>query len=149
MSSEDKLPDDAASPLQHGDISIQETTCCIVGAGPAGAMLALLLARQGVSVLLLEAHKDFEREYRSDTLHPYILEILEELGLADALHCIRHTEIRQMTAMTPTGPMLLYDFGRLKTRYPYYTMMPQALGYKNAQTGYYASEYSFTMQSDG
>ena len=126
MSSEDKPANDAASPLQHGDTSIQETTCCIVGAGPAGAMLALLLARQGVSVLLLEAHKDFEREYRADTPHPYILEILEELGLADTLHCIRHTKIRRMTAMTPTGPMLLYDFGRLKTRYPYYTMMPQA-----------------------
>ena len=105
---------------------VHHTTCCIVGGGPAGAMLALLLARKGISVMLLEAHKDFDREYRADTLHPYILEILEELGLADALHSIRHTKIRQMTAMTLTGSMLLYDFGRLKTRYPYFTMMPQA-----------------------
>jgi 2-polyprenyl-6-methoxyphenol hydroxylase-like FAD-dependent oxidoreductase len=107
-------------------LSLQRTTCCIVGGGPAGAMLALLLARKGVPVLLLEAHKDFDREYRADTLHPYILEILEDLGMADALHRMRHTKIRQMTAMTPTGSTLLYDFGRLKTRYPYFTMMPQA-----------------------
>ena len=126
MSREDKPANDVTSQLRDGDTSIQETTCCIVGAGPAGALLALLLARQGISVLLLEAHKDFEREYRADTLHPYILEILEELGLADTLQHIRHTKIRQMTAMTPTGSMLLYDFGRLKTRYPYFTMMPQA-----------------------
>src|ERR1700676_3846773 len=108
------------SPLTHGISSfsqhtfpVQRTTCCIVGGGPAGAMLALLLARKGIPVLLLEAHKDFDREYRADTLHPYILEILEELGLADALHHLRHAKIRQMTALTPTGPMLLYDFGRL------------------------------------
>jgi 2-polyprenyl-6-methoxyphenol hydroxylase-like FAD-dependent oxidoreductase len=104
----------------------QRTTCCIVGGGPAGAMLGLLLARKGVSVLLLEAHKDFDREYRADTLHPSILEPLEKLDLADALHHIRQTKIRQMSAMTPTGPILLYDFGYLKTRYPYFTMMPQA-----------------------
>ncbi len=107
------------SPMQY-------TTCCIVGGGPAGAMLGLLLARKGIPVLLLEAHKDFDREYRADTLHPYILEVLEALGLADTLQQMRHTKIRQMTAMTPAGPRVLYDFGRLKTRYPYFTMMPQA-----------------------
>lgn len=126
MTTEDNpLTHEISSFSQHA-LPIQRTTCCIVGGGPAGAMLALLLARKGISVLLLEAHKDFDREYRADTLHPYILEVLEDLGLADALHRIRHTKIRQMTAMTPTGPMLLYDFGRLKTRYPYFTMMPQA-----------------------
>ena len=113
----------AASQSTH---PVQQTTCCIVGGGPAGAMLALLLARKGISVMLLEAHKDFDREYRADTLHPYILEVLEELGLADALHQIRHTKIRRMMAMIPTGSIQLYDFGRLKTRYPYFTMMPQA-----------------------
>jgi 2-polyprenyl-6-methoxyphenol hydroxylase-like FAD-dependent oxidoreductase len=35
-----------------------KTNCCIVGGGPAGAMLSLLLARAGVPVTLLEAHKD-------------------------------------------------------------------------------------------
>ncbi len=112
--------------LSQEVLPLQKTTCCIVGGGPAGAMLGLLLARKGISVLLLEAHKDFDREYRADTLHPYILETLEALGLAEALHRIRHTKIRQMTAMTPNGPRLLYDFGQLKTSYPYFTMMPQA-----------------------
>ena len=47
----------------------EETTCCIVGAGPAGVMLALLLARKGVEVTLLEEHKDFARDFRGDTVH--------------------------------------------------------------------------------
>ena len=48
----------------------EETRCVIAGAGPGGAMLALLLARRGVLVTLLEMHKDFDREFRGDTVHP-------------------------------------------------------------------------------
>lgn len=46
----------------------QQTTCCIVGGGLGGMMLALLLARKGVLVTVLEAHKDFDRDFRGD--HP-------------------------------------------------------------------------------
>ncbi|MCY7368724.1 MAG: FAD-dependent monooxygenase, partial [Chamaesiphon sp.] len=35
-------------------LDVQHTDCCIVGGGPAGAVLALLLARQGIKVILLE-----------------------------------------------------------------------------------------------
>ena len=50
----------------------RRTDCCIVGAGPAGAVLGLLLARKGVSVTLLEAHKDFDREFRGNTINPSV-----------------------------------------------------------------------------
>ncbi len=103
-----------------------ETTCCIVGGGPAGAMLALLLARKGIAVTLLEAHRDFEREYRADTLQPAILEVLENLHLADDLLRFPHTKMRKMTAFTPTGPLTLYDFSGLRTQYPYLLLLSQA-----------------------
>jgi NADPH-dependent 2,4-dienoyl-CoA reductase/sulfur reductase-like enzyme len=48
-------------------VSVEQTSCCVVGGGLAGAMLALLLARRGVPVTLLEMHKDFDREFRGDT----------------------------------------------------------------------------------
>jgi 2-polyprenyl-6-methoxyphenol hydroxylase-like FAD-dependent oxidoreductase len=48
-------------------------------------MLALLLARRGVPVTLLEMHKDFDRDFRGDTVHPSILEVLDQIGLANKL----------------------------------------------------------------
>jgi 2-polyprenyl-6-methoxyphenol hydroxylase-like FAD-dependent oxidoreductase len=46
------------------------TRCCIAGGGPAGMILALLLARMGVDVVVLEKHADFLRDFRGDTVHP-------------------------------------------------------------------------------
>ena len=60
-----------------------DTDCRIVGGGPAGAVLALLLARQGVSVMLLEAHTDFERDFRGDVLQPAALDLIGQMGLAE------------------------------------------------------------------
>ena len=58
--------------------SAQRAQCCVVGGGPAGAVLALLLARKGISVKLLEMHKSFDRDFRGDTIHPSVMEILNE-----------------------------------------------------------------------
>ena len=55
---------------------------CIIGGGPAGIMLGLLLARAGLPVTVLEKHVDFFRDFRGDTIHPSTLELLHELGLS-------------------------------------------------------------------
>ncbi|MCA1622027.1 MAG: FAD-dependent oxidoreductase [Acidobacteria bacterium] len=102
-----------------------ETTCCVVGAGPAGVILALLLARKGVAVTLLEAHDNFDRDFRGDTIHPSVLELLDEIGLAESLHQLPHAKISTGTLMTPDGPVVLGDFRRLRTRFPYIMMIPQ------------------------
>jgi 2-polyprenyl-6-methoxyphenol hydroxylase-like FAD-dependent oxidoreductase len=60
--------------------------CVIVGGGPAGMVLGLLLARRGVRVQVLEMHADFERDFRGDTIHPATLELLDRIGLAEELH---------------------------------------------------------------
>jgi 2-polyprenyl-6-methoxyphenol hydroxylase-like FAD-dependent oxidoreductase len=104
----------------------QQTTCCIVGGGPAGAVLALLLARQGIPVMLLEAHADFDRDFRGDTLHPSILEVLDEIGLADRLLELPHAEVRTATVPVASGPAPVVDFSCLKTRFPFIAMMPQS-----------------------
>lgn len=102
-----------------------ETTCCIVGGGPGGVILALLLARRDIPVILLEAHEDFDRDFRGDTVHPSVLEIMDEIGLADKLLELRHSKIRKGTFMTPNGPLTIADFSRLKTKFPFIAMIPQ------------------------
>ncbi len=59
------------------------TQLAIVGGGPAGMMLGLLMARAGIDVVVLEKHGDFLRDFRGDTVHPSTLEVIYELGLLD------------------------------------------------------------------
>ena len=103
-----------------------ETTCCVVGGGPAGVMLSLLLARAGVPVTLLEAHKDFDRDFRGDTIHSSTLEVLDQIGLADRLHELPHSKIRELSFVSPSGVHTMAVFSRLPTRFPYLMMMPQS-----------------------
>jgi 2-polyprenyl-6-methoxyphenol hydroxylase-like FAD-dependent oxidoreductase len=105
--------------------SSRQTDCCIVGGGPAGVVFGFLLAREGVSVTLLEAHKDFDREFRGNTINPSVMEVMEELGLVDRLLELRHAEIPRFTIQAAGRSTVFADFRRLKTRYPYVLMLPQ------------------------
>jgi len=53
----------------------------IVGAGPAGASLAHLLAHRGIEVTLLERQSDFSREFRGEVLMPSGVDALRDMGL--------------------------------------------------------------------
>ena len=114
-------------PANEEVCELHETTCCVVGAGPAGAVLALLLARRGVDVVLLEAHTDFDREFRGDTLHPAILEIMDEIGLAERLHELPHVKVYGPVIPTARGPIRPFDLRRLKTKFPYIMFMQQTI----------------------
>ena len=88
-------------------------------------MLALLLARQDVPVTLLESHLNFDRDFRGDTLHPSVMEILDSIGLAERLLSLRHAKIDRLSIQTPEESIQLIDLRRLKTPYPYITLIPQ------------------------
>ena len=105
--------------------SVQHAACCIVGGGPAGAMLGLLLDRKGVDVVVLEKHGDFLRDFRGDTIHPSTMEIMDELGLAEKLLRLKHTKAPRLRFRTPQGTVTVADFRRLKTRFPYVAFVPQ------------------------
>jgi 2-polyprenyl-6-methoxyphenol hydroxylase-like FAD-dependent oxidoreductase len=101
------------------------TTACIVGAGPAGATLGLLLARAGIDVVLLEKHKDFIRDFRGDTVHPYTLDILDQIGLGEKFHELPHRKIETFGLMRDGVRVEVADFRKIKVRFPYVAFLPQ------------------------
>lgn len=62
----------------------------IVGAGPTGAALALLLVQRGIAVTLIEAAKDFHRVFRGEGLMPSGLDALAQMGLSQLWQQIPH-----------------------------------------------------------
>ncbi len=69
------------------------TQVTIVGAGPAGCFLSILLARSGVKVTLLEQHTDFDREFRGNAFQPAVVRILDEMGLGSLLAELDHEKV--------------------------------------------------------
>jgi len=101
------------------------TTCAIVGGGPAGLFLGLLLARAGVEVTVLEKHADFLRDFRGDTVHPVTLRLLDELGLFDQFDSLPHSIVERGQFDVDGHLYTLVDFRRLRQPHPYVAMVPQ------------------------
>lgn len=100
------------------------TRSCIVGGGPAGMMLGLMLARGGVDVVVLEKHADFLRDFRGDTVHPSTLAILDQLGLLAAFQKIPHRREEQIFIHFADRDIPLGDFRGLSP-FPYMALAPQ------------------------
>jgi 2-polyprenyl-6-methoxyphenol hydroxylase-like FAD-dependent oxidoreductase len=105
--------------------NVVQTRCCITGGGPAGMMLAWLLARMGVDVFVLEKHADFLRDFRGDTIHPSTLELMYELGILDEFLRRPHQEIRELAGQVGQETVTIADFTHLPTHCRFLALMPQ------------------------
>ena len=94
------------------------TTCAIVGGGPAGLFLGLLLARAGVEVTVLEKHADFLRDFRGDTVHPVTLRLLDELGLFERFDRLPHSVVEKGEFDVDGQLYTMVDFRRLRQPHP-------------------------------
>jgi len=88
-------------------------------------MLALLLARAGIAVLVLEKHIDFLRDFRGDTIHPSTLEVMHELGVLDEFLKRPHQEVRAIGGQIGDVFLQIADFTHLPTHCRFIAFMPQ------------------------
>jgi len=100
---------------------------CIVGGGPAGLMLGLLLAKRGADVLVLEGHEDFEREFRGEVLQPSTAHLLDELGLLQYVLAQPHSLLEAGKIRLRGREIGEFSFKRIVPEYPYAIWMPQPI----------------------
>jgi len=126
MTSEMTAESPQSTPIRHEIVERRQTALCVVGGGPAGAMLSLFLARKGIAVTLLEEHLDFDRDFRGDTIHPMTLAVLDQIGLArKMLQALPHSEAHSASIETADGPFTPINFSHLHTPFPFVALLPQ------------------------
>jgi 2-polyprenyl-6-methoxyphenol hydroxylase-like FAD-dependent oxidoreductase len=87
-------------------------------------MLALLLARAGVNVTVMEKHADFLRDFRGDVVHASTLRLLDELGLGEVFAQVPHRLIDRVTLRVQGTPVTL-DLHRLPGPHKHIALVPQ------------------------
>ncbi|MBI1201205.1 MAG: NAD(P)-binding protein [Rhodopseudomonas sp.] len=109
----------------------------VVGGGPVGLVTALLLARDGVSVVVLERGAEIETDLRASTFHPPTLDMLDSLGLAGVLIDKGLICPQWQVRLHPDGDRVVFDLGVLAgaTRHPYRVQCEQ---WKLSQAAYAA-----------
>jgi 2-polyprenyl-6-methoxyphenol hydroxylase-like FAD-dependent oxidoreductase len=123
------------------------TTCLVVGGGPAGMVLGLLLARAGVAVTVLEKHGDFLRDFRGDTVHASTLALLDELGLGERFAAVPHRLLRSARVQLDAGDVQVGDLGRLPGPHRHIALVPQ-WDFLDLLADAAAEEPSFALRRD-
>ncbi|GLE51745.1 FAD-dependent monooxygenase [Mycobacterium montefiorense] len=90
-----------------------DDTFLIVGAGPAGMLLAGLLGSAGFRVVVLEKAKGFSRTFRGESISPDSVRILAKLGVLDYVPEDRIRSVRGTTITDGGSRVLTVDFERL------------------------------------
>ena len=108
-------------------MTIRTVSTCIVGGGPAGLMLGLLLAKRGADVLVLEGHEDFEREFRGEVLQPSTAHLLDALGLLPYVLAQPHSLLEHAKVRMNGREIGEFSFKKIAPEYPYAIWMPQPI----------------------
>src|ERR671924_526448 len=103
------------------------TDVCIVGGGPAGLLLGLLLAKRSVEVIVLEAHETFEREFRGEVLQPSTAHLLDALGLLEYILAQPHSILTEGLVRVNGKTAGAFSFNTIVPEYPYAIWMPQPI----------------------
>jgi len=107
------------------DILHDHCDVLIVGAGPAGMMLALLLAQKGRAVTVIEKNPDFAREFRGEVLQPRFWHAVKEAGIEDILKAAPHETFDHFKVFVGSENPVKIDISRIDKDFPHVTWMTQ------------------------
>jgi flavin-dependent dehydrogenase len=107
----------------------QDADIIVVGAGPAGSVTALLLARAGVRVLLLDRHAFPRAKPCGDCLSAGASAVLRRLGLLGRVHALPHADLRGWRIVAPDGSAFTSHFAAT----PRSRAVPHALAVERAR----------------
>jgi 3-(3-hydroxy-phenyl)propionate hydroxylase len=99
----------------------QRDPVIIVGAGPAGLAVAVILAQAGVPSLVFEAEEKLPRDLRAGSIHPPTLELLDTIGVAQDFLALGIRVPRWQIRGRAEGVIVEWDLSLLadETRYPF------------------------------
>ncbi|MEH3155459.1 MAG: FAD-dependent monooxygenase [Gordonia paraffinivorans] len=100
-------------------------TALVVGAGPTGLTAAIALRSAGVDVRVVDAASEGANTSRAAVIHPRTLEVLEPLGVVDAI-CDRALRVPRFDIRDGARSVARLSFDGLPTRYPWTSMISQA-----------------------
>ena len=102
-------------------VSSDNCEVAIVGAGPVGLCLALLLGHKGIKVFVADKADSISRELRASTFHPPTLDMLDDFGLAAPLIKQGLISPEWQIRLHPAGDRVIFDLSILSsdTRHPY------------------------------
>jgi 2-polyprenyl-6-methoxyphenol hydroxylase-like FAD-dependent oxidoreductase len=108
-------------------MDIVHADACIVGGGPAGLLLGLMLAKRGAEVIVLEGHETFDREFRGEVLQPSTVRLLDRIGLLEDILAEPHSLLESGKFRINGRVAGEFSFKRISPEYPYAIWMPQPI----------------------
>jgi 2-polyprenyl-6-methoxyphenol hydroxylase-like FAD-dependent oxidoreductase len=108
-----------------GRVGELRTDVCVVGAGPAGLALTLMLLRSGVRVALLERSTGLRRDFHGEIIQPGGQRVLGDLGVLDAARAHGACPLRGFQVLQDQRLLLDIDYRRLPAPYDCLLALPQ------------------------
>ncbi|MFJ2865821.1 FAD-dependent monooxygenase [Kitasatospora sp. NPDC087314] len=102
-----------------------ETDVLVVGGGPAGLTLALLMLRSGRSVTVVEKTRSFDREFRGEILQPGGMTLLDQLGVLDGARARGGYPLKRFQLVEHERVLMDIDYDQLPQPFDFLLSIPQ------------------------